>query len=231
MPACGRGVPRFLQLPLLALSLAALALAADAPAPTCALVPGWSQSGPARSYEAANLFEYMDGNAEGYLIYGFRNMVGVSCHQAEISFVIDVSDMGDADSAYGLFSGNRDPSQPVSPIGVSAQVTPRRAMFVKGKYYVEIAANQENVRLIVGQLPLNAARGRVGLGILRRSLLLGVLDCDLALDLRRTVEGKPEYFCTVYEQRPQTCRDLERGSAQCAGECMAKRGRVTRLMA
>jgi hypothetical protein len=85
----------------------------------------------------------MDGNAEGYLIYGFRNMVGVSCHQAEISFVIDVSDMGDADSAYGLFSGNRDPSQPVSPIGVSAQVTPRRAMFVKGKYYVEIAANPE----------------------------------------------------------------------------------------
>ncbi len=142
-PACGRAVPRFLQLSLLAFSLAALAPAADAPAPTCALVPGWSQSGPARSYEAANLFEYMDGNAEGYLIYGFRNMVGVSCHQAEISFVIDVSDMGDADSAYGLFSGNRDPSQPVSPIGVSAQVTPRRAMFVKGKYYVEIAANPE----------------------------------------------------------------------------------------
>ena len=53
----------------------------------------------------------------------------------------------------------------------------------------------------------------------------------VALDLRRSAEGKPEFFCTVYEQRPQICRDLERGSAQCAGECLAKRGRVTRLMA
>jgi hypothetical protein len=45
--------------------LAALAWAGDAPAPSCALLPGWSQSGPTRAYEASNLFEYMDGNAEG----------------------------------------------------------------------------------------------------------------------------------------------------------------------
>jgi hypothetical protein len=85
----------------------------------------------------------MDGNAEGYLIYGFRGMKGVTCRQGEISFVIDLSDMGDADSAYGIFSANRDPSEPVSQIGMAGQVTPRRAMFVKGSYFVEIAANPE----------------------------------------------------------------------------------------
>jgi hypothetical protein len=127
----------------IALPFAALAWAGSAPAPTCALVPGWAQSGPARAYEAGNLFEYMDGNAEGYLIYGFRAMKGVTCRQGEISFVIDLSDMGDADSAYGIFSANRDPAQPVSQIGMAGQVTPRRAMFVKGKWYVEIAANPE----------------------------------------------------------------------------------------
>jgi len=156
-PACGRVVsrlhkgalatatPKLFLRTLLALSLAALAWAAGtpAPAPTCTLVPGWAQSGPSRSYEAANLFEYMDGNAEGYLIYGFRNMKGVTCRQGEISFVIDLSDMNDADSAYGIFSANRDPSQPVSPIGMAAQVTSRRAMFVNGVYYLEIAANPE----------------------------------------------------------------------------------------
>jgi hypothetical protein len=140
-PACGRHLSR---LPLVFLfPLAALAAAADAPVPTCALVPGWTQSGPARGYEAGNLFEYMDGNAEGYLIYGFRHMNGVTCHQGEISFVVDISDMGDADSAYGIFSANRDPSQPVSPIGMAAQITPRRAILVKGRWYVEIAANPE----------------------------------------------------------------------------------------
>ena len=30
------------------------------------------------------------------------------------------------------------------------------------------------------------------------------------------------FLCAVYERRPATCRDLERGSAQCAGEILAK---------
>ena len=34
--------------------------------PPCTAVPGWTQQGEARSFDADNLFEYMDGNAEGY---------------------------------------------------------------------------------------------------------------------------------------------------------------------
>ena len=44
-------------------------------------MPGWTQQGAARSYIADNLFEYMDGNAEGYLLYGFQTMHGVTCEQ------------------------------------------------------------------------------------------------------------------------------------------------------
>ena len=33
------------------------------------------------AYDADNLFEYMDGNSEGYLLYGFQNMHGVTCTQ------------------------------------------------------------------------------------------------------------------------------------------------------
>ena len=51
-----------------------------------------------------------------------------------------------------------------------------------------------------------------------------------ALELRRGADGANEFFCTVYERRPQVCRDLARGSPQCAGERAAKRGRVVRLM-
>ncbi len=39
-----------------------------------------------------------------------------------------------------------------------------------------------------------------------------------ALDLRTTLAGEPEFFCTVYERRPQICRDLARGSPECEGE-------------
>jgi hypothetical protein len=47
-----------------------------------------------------------------------------------------------------------------------------------------------------------------------------------ALELRRTPGGEPEFFCTVYENRPQVCRDLARGSPQCAGERASKQDRA-----
>lgn len=133
-------------LPILGVGLVAcgLAAAADtAPVPTCTLAPGWSQRGEARSYVGDNLFEYMDGNAEGYLIYGFQSMHGVSCVKGPVTLVIDISDFGSADNAYGMFSANRDPREPMANLGMGGQIVPRRAIFAKGQYYVEIAAGPE----------------------------------------------------------------------------------------
>ena len=53
--------------------------AVAAVAPSCGVVPGWIQSGAPRAYTADNLFEYMDGNAEGYILYNFQEMRGVTC--------------------------------------------------------------------------------------------------------------------------------------------------------
>ncbi len=111
--------------------------------PDCAQVAGWRQDGALRSYESENLFEYMDGNAEGYLIYRFEKMQGVTCKCGEDTLVIDVSEMADPDYAYGIFLANRDPRQPTRPIGMGGQVLPRKATFAKGKYYVELAANPD----------------------------------------------------------------------------------------
>ena len=108
--------------------------------PACSLVPGWTQQGEARSFAADNLFEYMDGNAEGYLLYGFQNMHGVTCVKDGVTLVIDISDFGDADSAYGMFCANRDLRKPPAKLGMGGQIVPRRAIFAKGPYYVEIGA-------------------------------------------------------------------------------------------
>ena len=47
-----------------------------------------------------------------------------------------------------------------------------------------------------------------------------------ALDVRATADGAREFFCTIYERRPQVCRDLRRGSPECEGERLAKGARV-----
>ena len=46
-----------------------------------------------------------------------------------------------------------------------------------------------------------------------------------ALAVRVDAAGEREYFCTVYAERPQTCRDLARGSPQCEGEIAVKGAR------
>jgi hypothetical protein len=114
-----------------------------AAAPVCTIVPQWTMSGAARTYDADNLFEYMDGNAEGYISYGFQRMQGVTCAKGGVTFVVDISDMGDSDSSYGMFAANRDLRQPAYQVGMGGQIVPRRLIFAKGKYYAEIAANPE----------------------------------------------------------------------------------------
>jgi hypothetical protein len=129
------------KLAIAILMLASAARAAEVA--DCRLAPGWEQQGPRREFVADNLFEYMDGNAEGYLIYGFTRMEGVTCTSGGDSIIMDVSEMTDADAAYGIFAANRDPNQAVAPIGMGGQILPRRATFCKDKYYVELAANPE----------------------------------------------------------------------------------------
>jgi hypothetical protein len=104
----------------------------------CHFVPGWEQSGAKRQYVADNLFEYKDGGAEGYLIFGFAHMQGITCASGGNTVDIDVSEMSDADSAYGMFAANLDPSVPIAKIGMGGQVQHQSASFAKGKYYVEI---------------------------------------------------------------------------------------------
>jgi hypothetical protein len=111
--------------------------------PPCTAVAGWQQQGPDRTFQPDSLFEYMDGNAEGYLVYGFAGMKGITCQSGEKTIVIDISEMADPEYAYGMFTATVDRRRPSEKVGTAGQVTPRRAIFAKDKYYVELAANPE----------------------------------------------------------------------------------------
>lgn len=114
-----------------------------AQSPDCAVAPGFKQDGGVRTFTTETLFEYMDGNSEGYFLYGFKSMKGITCSKGELKLVFDVSEFKDHESAYGMFTGNLDTREPVLKVGGGGQVTPRKAVFTKGVYYVEVAAEPE----------------------------------------------------------------------------------------
>jgi hypothetical protein len=110
----------------------------------CHFAPGWEATGPIRQYTAENLFDYKDGAADGYLSYGFARMSSIDCKSGGDTLTIDLSEMNDADAAYGLFAANRDPRLPIAKIGMGGQIQPQSASFAKGKYYVEIVEVASN---------------------------------------------------------------------------------------
>jgi hypothetical protein len=119
------------------------ALTAGDLVPDCSGVSGWSQKGEVRSFVPDDLFDYINGNAEGYIIYGFEKMTGVTCVSGEESVLIDISRMESAELAFGIFSANRHPRFEVAKIGAAGQLMPRKATFVKGRYYVELASRSD----------------------------------------------------------------------------------------
>jgi hypothetical protein len=72
--------------------------------PTCAVIPGWTQDGTSRMYEGDKLFDYMDGNSEGYFVYGFVRMNGVTCTQAGQKVLIDISRCRTKKARMGFFA-------------------------------------------------------------------------------------------------------------------------------
>lgn len=124
---------------------AAPAAAAQAfPTPDCALVPGWSPRDELRRFDAETLFEYKNGAAEAYFAYGFTRMQGVTCGDAKgVELVIDVSELGDPDHAWGFFAANQDAQSPVEAIGSGRQLLATSAALAKDRFYVEITAQPE----------------------------------------------------------------------------------------
>ena len=93
----------------------------------CHFAPGWQQTGAIGSTRADNLYDYKDGAAEGYLSFGFVRMQGIDCKAGADTLAIDVSEMDDADAAYGIFTANRDPRLPVAAIGMGGQIQAQSA--------------------------------------------------------------------------------------------------------
>ena len=75
---------------------------------------------------------------------------------------------------------------------------------------------------------LGAETGRVAHFIGNRAYMRMRDGRCAALESHRMADEAGVFFCTVYEKRPQVCRDLARGSPECQGERDTKAERVAR---
>ena len=115
------------------------------PLPDSNEVAGWARSADARSFDAANLWQYIDGDAEKYIKAGVKGVTTAEYKfQGKIEAVADVYTMNDADGAKKVFE--------VDPAGDSKSVTlgdagrqfKQSVIFRKGPSLVRVVAYHES---------------------------------------------------------------------------------------
>jgi Family of unknown function (DUF6599) len=101
----------------------------------------FEQTGPLTVYNRANLFDYMNGEAEAYLPLGFH-LLYVSIYRAEQTdsrMVLEIYDMSTLDGAAGILKNySSEGGSSLSGIGDAAWGDKGIVLFRQGKYFVRI---------------------------------------------------------------------------------------------
>lgn len=116
---------------------------------------GWRLDGRIERYDAANLFEKINGQAEQYLKFGFRELSWMTLEDERRSLTIELYDLGEFRNALGVFASQRDPDQGVERSGpVFFYRTSVGAIGVCGPRFFKItgSASDEAVRAKSEQL-------------------------------------------------------------------------------
>jgi len=103
---------------------------------------GWRLETPGRVYDRDTLFDYIDGGAELYLAYSFRQVL--SCRFRKTGhpdIVVDLFDMHSSQDAFGVFSAEWQ--EPEAGIGQGSEYAAGLLRFWKGHFFVSVWAEQE----------------------------------------------------------------------------------------
>lgn len=94
-------------------------------------------------YNQETLHEYINGGAELYISYGFREVLSRKFTKPDQpDILIEIFDMGNSFNAYGIFSHSREEID--TTFGQGSQYTSGLMLFWKDKYYISILASPEN---------------------------------------------------------------------------------------
>jgi hypothetical protein len=97
-----------------------------------------AQSAPS-FYGPDNLYQYMDGGADVYLLYDFQVLLHQDLKSGQADLSVDIFDMGNAEDAFGMYAAERAPNYSFLDIGVEAYRNEGILNFLQDRYYIKLA--------------------------------------------------------------------------------------------
>lgn len=103
-------------------------------------VESWRLSEAAKSYAPQTLFEYIDGAADIYLAYDFKELAVGQYKKGNKnqSLTLEIYDMGDEKNAFGIYSSERFIDNRFISIGNQGYLEEGNLNFIVGKYYAKL---------------------------------------------------------------------------------------------
>ena len=126
--------------------------AADVPPPTSAAArlapaltelaaPGWAIAGSSRGFDAGNLWEYIDGDAERYVDAGLKEMCTATFRfQGKTEAVVDVYRMARPEAARQIFRSESTHDWATAELGDEARFSAPTLVLRTGADFVRIVA-------------------------------------------------------------------------------------------
>jgi hypothetical protein len=105
---------------------------------------GWKVTSGPRFFEPKNLWEYINGQAEMYLDYGFE-LVATGEYTTLDGFrsvTVEIYQMQSPKHAFGIYAAERSPHDSFIKIGVQGYLSENVLNFWKGLYYVKLTSFQ-----------------------------------------------------------------------------------------
>ena len=119
-------------------------------------IMGWGAAGRDTVYDRKTLFDYMDGGAEVYLAFDFKQVfVRKFKGPAKGELALDIYDMGSPEEAFGIFSCDRE--DPEAGIGQESEYGLGLLRFWQGRYFVSITASDDEKKAEKAILELGKA--------------------------------------------------------------------------
>ncbi|HEX2694350.1 MAG TPA: DUF6599 family protein, partial [Acidobacteriota bacterium] len=103
-------------------------------------IDGWTATEKARSYFPDTLYEYIDGAAESYIGYDFKELAVAEFAKSgtQASLTLEIYDMGNDLNAFGIYSAERFPDNKTMDIGTHGYIEGEVLNFIAGTDYVKL---------------------------------------------------------------------------------------------
>ncbi|UCC38507.1 MAG: hypothetical protein JSV96_11800 [Candidatus Aminicenantes bacterium] len=103
-------------------------------------IKSWKFSEAPQNYLPETLYEYINGAAEIYLAYDFKELIVGQYEKPDqgASITIEIYDMGSGKNSFGIYSAERFPDSKFISIGNQGYLEEDVLNFIVGKYYIKL---------------------------------------------------------------------------------------------